>query len=292
VPGGIRCKRAEPRGTRCLLTSCDACWWAGYTFNGWVGCTEIEGSPACDKCYAKAGTRRAGLDLWGDDKPRQITSPGYWKQPARWNLLAKESGERRGVFCASYGDVFEDRPELAEPRARMLAMFEELDGLDLMLLTKRIENVRAMVPPHWLRGQWPGHVWLGATVETQEWAERRVPILCSLPAPIRFLSVEPLLGRVSVAPWLAGPEGVDWIIIGGESGGGARALELDATEALVEECVAAEVPVFVKQLGTAWAKQDRAGSPNKRLIAKLDPHGSNPYAWPAWARRRELPRAA
>jgi protein gp37 len=162
----MRCKRAEPRSTRCLLTACEACWWPGYTFNGWVGCTEVEGSPACDKCYAKAGTRRAGLDLWGDDKPRQITSPGYWKQPARWNHLAKGSG------------------------------------------------------------------------------------------------------------------------------GGARELDVEATRALVEECAAAEVPVFVKQLGTAWAKADRAGSRNKRLLAKLDPHGSNPYAWPDWAWRRELPRAA
>jgi protein gp37 len=85
---------------------------------------------------------------------------------------------------------------------------------------------------------------------------------------------------------------VDWIILGRESGGRAHGLDLGVTNALVEECAAAEVPVFVEQLGTAWAKADRAGNPNKRLLAKRDPHGSNPHRWPTWAQRREFPRAA
>lgn len=117
------------------------------------------------------------------------------------------------------------------------------------------------LPAHHLRGwspyendsltPWPlPNVWLGASVEDQERAAQRVPHLLTVPAAVRFLSVEPMLGSVNLRPWLAAESALHWVILGGESGPGARPMEQAWAEDLVAQCRAAQVPVFVKQLGT------------------------------------------
>lgn len=106
---------------------------------------------------------------------------------------------RRRVFCASMADVFEDRRDLDEHRSRVFDIVQCTPHLDWQLLTKRIEHVRHMVPAHWMaRMGWPGNAWIGTTVEDQRRADERIPHLLALPAPVRFLSCEPLLGPIDL----------------------------------------------------------------------------------------------
>lgn len=122
------------------------------------------------------------------------------------------------------------------------------------------------------------NVWLGVSTENQNMANERIPHLCATPAVIRFLSVEPLLGPVDLfrdGTTLA----IGWIIVGGESGSNARPLELRWLYSLIEQCQAAKIPVFIKQLGVIWARAARAKSRK----------GGDPDEWEPGLRIRELP---
>ncbi len=236
--------------------------WTHATFNPWIGCTKV--SPACDHCYAERGAARLGaqhgLKLWDGD--RHYTGVDYWKQPHRWNRAAEKAGERRRVFCASFADVFEDRKGLNVPRARLFQIIEETPWLDWLLLTKRPENMAAMAPRAWAKA-WPANVWAGTTAENDEWAEKRVPYLLEVPARVRFLNAEPLLGPIHCWAYLAGPireqalaalgarplPGLDWIIVGGESGPGARPMHPQWVRDLRKDCITLGVPFHFKQWG-------------------------------------------
>ncbi len=117
-----------------------------------------------------------------------------------------------------------------------------------------------MVPPEWLRPRgWPAHVWLGTTVENNAEATKRIPTLLDVPAAVRFLSCEPLLGPVDLAYALFNGAdsfgtmpGIHWVIAGGESGGGARSAHPEWARSLRDQCRAANVPFFFKQWGE-WA---------------------------------------
>lgn len=166
--------------------------WCDHTFNPWIGCTKV--SPGCANCYAAVNTftraqRAHGRELWGPDAARHVTSEAKWREPIRWDAAAKAAGIRRRVFCASMADVFEDRPDLAEPRARLAYVIGKTPNLDWLLLTKRPENIARL----WITDVVPPNVWLGTTVEDQERADERIPHLLAVPAAVRFLSVEPLL---------------------------------------------------------------------------------------------------
>jgi protein gp37 len=170
--------------------------WTDHTFNPWWGCTRV--SPGCEHCYAETFAKRVGQDVWGKNADRRFFGDKHWAEPIKWNAKAAQSGRRERVFCASMADVFEDRPELAEHRARLfdLIMFET-PWLDWQLLTKRPQNVLDMVPPRWLDAHayygtngWPANCWIGTTVEDQERADERIPWLLSIPAAVRFLSCE------------------------------------------------------------------------------------------------------
>jgi protein gp37 len=180
--------------------------WADATFNPWMGCQRV--SPACEHCYAETSTpvrvlRERKLEVWGPPSttPRQRTSLSNWKKPRQWDRAAARAGKRVRVFCASLADVFEDHPALPPWRAELFAMIEQTPHLDWMLLTKRPQNIRAMVPPSWLEAP-RANVWLGTTVEDQRRAEERIPHLLAVPAAVRFLSCEPLLGPVDLTQWL------------------------------------------------------------------------------------------
>lgn len=233
--------------------------WTDHTFNPWMGCTKV--SPGCDNCYAEALGRRTGRVQWGDDAERVLTKPAYWRNPAKWNADAEAEGRRHRVFVASLADVYEDRPELVEPRGRLFDLMAETPWLDWQVLTKRPENVLHLTPTSWLpawNGSWPANVWIGTTVEDQQRADERIPHLLRVPAPVLFLSCEPLLGRVDLDPaWLfvpilpveVEPPRIGWIIVGGESGPGHRSIDLDHARMLVETARAAGTPVFFKQVG-------------------------------------------
>jgi protein gp37 len=219
--------------------------WTHHTFNPWWGCVKI--SPACANCYADSWSRRLGLGLWGRNAPRRFFNEAHWRQPLRWNKDAAKSGERHRVFCASMADVFEARADLLDSRHKLWQLIERTEALDWLLLTKRPQNVKRMVP--WA-AQWPENVWLGITVESQKQADKKIPLLLSLPARIHFISAEPLLGPLSLAKWT----GVDWVIAGGESGHHARPTNPEWVRALRDECRASRRAFHFKQWGH-WAPQ-------------------------------------
>lgn len=149
---------------------------------------------------------------------------------------------------------------------------------------------------------WPlPNVWLGTSTENQEMANLRIPPLLETPAAIHFISDEPCLQDINLSRWLCGamPEGaklrgvglsgstyvpgLDWVIIGGESGKHARPLELAWVESLLSQCWEAQVPAFVKQLGAVWAHANRAHGVR-------DSHGGVMADWPAHLRIREFPQ--
>ncbi len=195
--------------------------WTHHTFNPWVGCTKV--SPGCDHCYAEAWDRRFAVSghamRWGQGKKRQRTSSTNWKQPLRWNREAEALGIRYRVFCASLADVFDNQVPTTW-RQDLFALIERTPQLDWLLLTKRVGNVRSMVPAHWISTSfqhgpdpsnidaagWPPNVWLGASICNQEEADREIPKLIDVPASVRFLSMEPLLGPVDLTHLNSGRE--------------------------------------------------------------------------------------
>lgn len=230
--------------------------WAHHTFNPWLGCTKV--SPACDHCYAEGWAKRAGYpELWNGN--RRKTSEANWRLPLKWNKQAAESGRRPRVFCASLADVFDNQVP-PEWRMELWLLIASTPNLDWLLLTKRPQNIEKMLytqrpyaKPWNLRFPWP-HVWLGTTVENQAEAERRIPHLLKAPAAKHFLSCEPLIGPVNLAPF--GHMGndrlvydLDWVIAGGESGPNARPSNPDWFRWLRDECADAGVAFHFKQHG-------------------------------------------
>jgi protein gp37 len=221
--------------------------WTHHTFNPWWGCERV--SPACKNCYAETWAHRLGLDLWSKGAPRRMMSDGYWRQPLAWDREAAAAGRRDRVFCASMSDVFEDRRDLDKPRERLWQLIADTPHLDWLLLTKRPQHVAHTVP--W-RESWPRNVWLGATVENQRWAEKRLPHLLSHAAAVHFLSCEPLLGPLDLARWLSpAPDArrVGWVIAGGESGHRARPMNPTWARAIRDQCARYGVPFHFKQWG-------------------------------------------
>jgi len=258
--------------------------WATHTWNAWWGC--VEHSPACDHCYAKAQAHHAippgwlivgeGFDVprrtrfgdptrpevWGPDAPRIFPSPSSptHTEPLRWNREAAARGERHRVFVQSMGDICERHRlvEVNEMMGRARAhLFDVLvpacPWLDFLLLTKRPHDFWRVVPPSW-REHWPQNVWAGCTVEDQTRARHRLAYLAAIPAPVRFVSAEPLLGPLDLAPWL---DRIDWVILGGESGGHARAMQVEFARSVRDQCVSAEVAFFMKQWG-AFAQVEQS----------------------------------
>ena len=200
-------------------------------------------------------------------------------------------------------DVFEDHPELGHWREHLWRTISATPNLDWQLLTKRPENLRRFLPPLWTTAP-NTNVWLGTSVEDRP-ALERVEALRDQKAPVRFLSAEPLLedlGTINL-------RGIDWVIVGGESGPNARPCDLEWIRSIVAQTKAAGVACFVKQLGakpyrkchgcTCTADEVRyatGGGPfgaamacdsALRLVARK---GGDPEEWPEDLRVREFPR--
>lgn len=240
--------------------------WTHHTFNPWWGCVKV--SPACKNCYAEAWANRLGLNLWGNLQ-RRTFGDAHWHEPLRWNRSAIKSGRRRRVFCASMADVFEDNRDLDEWRERLWSLILDTPALDWLLLTKRPESVDKLVP--WTKS-WPNNVWLGTTIENQEWAELRLPYLLRHSAAVRFVSCEPLLGPLNLKKWLSPNKtrrsrlhAIDWVIAGGESGAKARPMHPKWVGSLRDQCRDASVPFHFKQWGH-WGPQAPSSHAQKKLI--------------------------
>lgn len=232
--------------------------WTEHTFNPWMGCVKV--SAGCVNCYAEAGSKRWGRELWGANADRQVTSDAYWRKPLKWNADAAEAGVPARVFCASFADVFEDNEKVVEARARLWELIAQTPWLVWLLLTKRPENILDMVPAEWRRpwtesGGWPMNVWAGTTIEEQR-TVARLEHLVQVPAYVRFLSCEPLLGPVDLNPTypnsVHGPDylgEIDWIIAGGESGPNARPPHPAWFRSLRDQAASASVRFLFKQWG-------------------------------------------
>jgi protein gp37 len=246
--------------------------WTHNTHNLWIGCARV--SPGCRFCYAEQQAERFWPGQWHLAGPRRFLSEGYWRKPLGWNRAAERAGTSTLVFCGSMCDFAEVHPdpEIAArqdaARARLWDLIAVTPWLTWQLLTKRPENVAALVP--W-GDDWPRNVWLGTSVEDQTRAEQRIPALLALPARTRFLSCEPLLEQLDLSRWLGieyfdsfgwgqelgaaltgrvGPAGgLHWIIGGGESGPQARPMHPAWARSLRDQAVAAGVPFFHKQHG-------------------------------------------
>ena len=216
--------------------------WTTHTFNPWWGCTKV--SEACKNCYAETWAKRVGQKVWGPKAERRTMSENHWKQPLKWNRDAENATERPRVFCASMADVFEDRPELAAPRARLFELIEYTPNLDWLLLTKRPQNVKRLAK--W-QDEWPENVWLGTTVELQTRADELLPFLAEISAKVRFISAEPLLGPLDLTPWLGST--INWVITGGESGPKARPASPKWFRDIHHHCMERSVAFHFKQWG-------------------------------------------
>lgn len=264
----------------------------GYTFNPWRGCTKV--AEGCKHCYAETLAKRnpKTLGVWGPQGTRVVASDAMWGEPKKWNKAAAKDGARRRVFCASLADVFEHRPDLLEPRKRLFGLVDATPSLDWLLLTKRPQNIWDMwgpeekmdaitgleesLAPHQLYRR---NVWLGCSIATQADADRDLPLLaqCRELTPVLYVSVEPLLEEIDLRPHL---EWLDWVIVGGESGSGARRCHTGWVRQIVQHCLQAGVPRFVKQIGAnVWM-------PDFNL---RDRKGGNPAEWPDDLRVREFP---
>src|SRR6185312_15743750 len=202
---------------------------------------------------AEAWAKRSGLVEWGNH-PRRRTSDANWNKPLKWNRQAEAAGVRIKVFCASLADWLDNQVPYAW-QLDLGILVEATPHLDWLLLTKRPQNFAARSP--WQNGELPQNVWLGTTVENQEEADRRIPHLVAIDAAKRFLSCEPLLGPIDLTH-IPGPDTfgevpalalIDLVIVGGESGPGARPMHPDWARSLRDQCQAAGVPFFFKQWG-------------------------------------------
>ena len=249
--------------------------WTDETWNPVTGCTRV--SPGCDNCYMFAlyprlrGMRVPGYEASPEViqlQPDRLKNPLTWKKPRR-------------VFVNSMSDAF----HRDVPDHFLLSMFrimkESIDrsGHVFQVLTKRPGRAVAWWKnhkSHFPQG-WPENIWLGTSIENQKYAPR-LTVLARVPAPVRFASLEPLLGPVDLRSWLL--EGaLSWVIVGGESGQRARSMDVEWVESVKSQCDESQVPLFVKQLGTSWA----------RAAHSSDPKGGSPADWPNGLLSRDFP---
>jgi protein gp37 len=206
--------------------------WTEATWNPVTGCTKI--SPGCAHCYAERMARR--LQAMGQPRYRngfQVTlQPDVLELPLRWK-------RPRMIFVNSMSDLFhKDVP--ARFIAQCFAVMEQASQHTFQVLTKRPERAAEMAADL----AWPSNVWMGATVENADYLAR-IDALTRIPAAIRFLSLEPLLGPIPRLPL----RGIDWVIVGGESGPGARSMKAPWVLQIRDRCAKSAVPFFFKQWG-------------------------------------------
>ena len=205
--------------------------WTEATWNPVTGCTQV--SPGCANCYAKTFAERfrgvakhpyeMGFDL--TLRPERIEQPLSWRRP-------------RTIFVNSMSDLFHE----AVPLSYVNRVFEVMAAAHwhtFQVLTKRSERLRKLAGSL----PWPANVWMGVSVENQRWTPR-IDDLRAVPAAIRFLSCEPLLSTLDLDL-----QDIDWVIAGGESGPGARPMNLEWARSVRDQCLASQTPFFFKQWG-------------------------------------------
>ncbi|WP_166690981.1 DUF5131 family protein [Fibrivirga algicola] len=282
--------------------------WTDHTWNIARGCHKVYDThpttkqkvSECEFCYMYRGAD--GLFAFDAQTVAQTStkSGGAFKMPLR---LPKVQAK---IFTSSLTDFW--HKDIDSFRLEALAIIMRTPYLTYQILTKRPQNIRkALELAHtqacnlssndsgmlnlaywlglWLEGKPPVNVWLGTSAGYQHTADKRIPHLLSVPAAKYFVSAEPLLESVSLAPYLPN---LDWVIVGGESGNETgfykyRPCELKWIENLVDECYVADVACWVKQTGTYLAKAIGINDGQDR-------HGTNPNMWPPTIRFQQFPK--
>jgi len=238
------------------------------------------------------------LGEWGKDANRVINAD--WDAPLRWDRRAAKLGERHRVF-PSLCDPFEDREDLVDARQRFLDLIASTPNLDWLILTKRPENALrllrevavskridrgSLTASGWLAEMPPRNVWLGVSVENQEYADKRLPILAEIPAALRWVSYEPAIGPISIGDDESGF--IDWLVCGGESESPSKARPFDLAWArsIRDECKADGIAFFMKQFGSSPWSEGCDG--DRRMIFK-DPKGGDIDEFPEELRIRQFP---
>lgn len=248
--------------------------WTDATFNPWHGCTKI--SPGCDNCYAETLDARWGDPHWGKGVPRRAFKDAHWKEPLNWNVAAQREGVKLKVFCASMADVMDDEaPQGA--RERLWELIDNTPNLIWQLLTKRPTRYESYLPTKGFRHN---NVWLGTSAEDQHFYNIRWSVLRVISKDFNcpsFISYEPALGPLSILDFARSlpREGdrfdqcPDWLICGGESGNGRRAMEQKWAEDIADECAVAGTAFFMKQFSARTPAEGSALIPAHLLIREL-----------------------
>lgn len=213
--------------------------WTDATWNPTSGCTKV--SPGCDNCYAMTFAERfrgvrghyyeRGFDLVL--RGNMLTKPEEWKKPRR-------------IFVNSMSDLF----HASVPDDYLDAVFACMESVDrhvYQVLTKRPERMRRYLRSRYADRPMPTHIWVGVSVENNDYAWR-ADMLREVPATVKFLSVEPMLGPVDKVSF----DGITWVIVGGESGRKHRPMEVKWIREVRDRCKRAAVAFFFKQ----WHKKD------------------------------------
>lgn len=242
--------------------------WTDATWNPWQGCTKI--SPACEHCYMFTDLKRYGRDgsIVVRSKPPTFNLPLKKK---RGGEFAIAPGSK--VFTCSWSDWFHKAADPWRPEA--WEIIRQRPDVIFQIVTKRVDRIVDHLPADWGEG-WP-NVWIIATVENQEWADKRIRALIKTPAAVRGLSIEPLLGPVNLECALWNGEcaksscakgKVDWVIVGGESGPHARPMHREWVRVIRNQCVSSGTAFFFKQWGEWLPPENGAFWPEHRIGKK------------------------
>lgn len=279
--------------------------WTDATWNPWHGCIKV--SPGCKNCYMYTEKK-----MYGQEPSIVSRSKTKFLEPLKWTpeWLAKQAakngtdwrvGDPFRVFTCSWSDFFIEDADEWRPEA--WDVIRRTPHLTYQVLTKRPERVAGLLPADW--GEGYPNVWLGVSVESPAYTWR-INRLLEIPAATRFLSIEPLLQGLSLRAWppffadavnavaavfevepsllCVDRRAIDWVIVGGESGPGARPCNLQWVRRIVAECQAALVPVYVKQLGRL-----PVDGPDEFDVELSDPKGGDIEEFPEELRVRQFP---
>lgn len=228
------------------MSTASAIEWTEVTWNPTTGCDRI--SAGCDHCYALTLAKRLkamGSAKYQTDGDARTSGPGFGVathaaalgEPFRWR-------QPRLVFVNSMSDLFHAKVPVEFIR-RVFAVMEATPQHTYQVLTKRSRRVRRLAPSL----NWPANLWLGVSVENEQ-VSYRVDDLRTVPAAVRFLSCEPLLGPLNDLDL----DGIGWVIVGGESGAGCRPIEPQWAREIRDNCRRHHVPFFFKQWGGRTSK--------------------------------------